>query len=138
MPYLDLAADSTVNDATVTVLVTGPANNPKFAFSSIPLLPEDEVLARPLRPLHVEPVAHPDRAARRRGGAVFRAGGTTSLLNTLRGKLGVDDLDIKTDEKGGTAVSAGKYLNDRTYITIEKGDRAGSGKARSTSMSGAA
>ena len=28
-----------------------------------------------------------------------------------------------------TAVSAGKYLNDRTYVTIEKGEKAGSGKA---------
>ena len=130
VPYLDLAADSTVNDATVTVLVTGPANNPKFAFSSIPLLPEDEVLARlvfgrsmsNLSPIQIAQLA--DAAAQFSG-----AGGTTSLLNTLRGKLGVDDLDIKTDEKGGTALSAGKYLNDRTYITIEKGDRAGSGKA---------
>ena len=26
-------------------------------------------------------------------------------------------------------VSAGKYLNDRTYVTIEKGEKAGSGKA---------
>ena len=26
-------------------------------------------------------------------------------------------------------MSAGKYLNDRTYLTIEKGDKAGSGKA---------
>ena len=30
---------------------------------------------------------------------------------------------------GGTAVSAGKYLNDRTYLSIESGDKAGSGKA---------
>lgn len=130
VPYLDLAADSTVNDATVTVLVTGPANNPKFAFSSIPLLPEDEVLARlvfgrsmsNLSAIQIAQLA--DAAAQFSG-----AGGTTSLLNTLRGKLGVDDLDIKTDEKGGTSISAGKYLNERTYITIEKGDQAGSGRA---------
>ncbi len=43
---------------------------------------------------------------------------------------GVDDLDVTTDEKGGTAVSAGKYLNDRTYLSIQKGDKPGSGKAR--------
>jgi len=130
VPYLDLAAESTATDATVTVLVTGPANNPKFTFSSIPSLPEDEVLARlvfgrsmsNLSPVQIAQLA--DAAAQFAGG-----GGTTSLLNTLRGKIGIDDLDIKTDEKGGTAISAGKYLNDRTYVTIEKGDKAGSGKA---------
>ena len=52
-----------------------------------------------------------------------------ALLESLRSKLGVDDLDVRTDEKGGTSVAVGKYLNDRTYFSIEKGDKAGSGKA---------
>ena len=56
-------------------------------------------------------------------------GGSTSLLENLQSAIGVDDLDVTTDEKGGTAVSAGKYLNDRTYVTIQKGDKPGSGKA---------
>ncbi len=57
-------------------------------------------------------------------------GGSTSLLEKLRNGLGVDDLDVTTDDQGGTAVSAGKYLNDRTYLSIQKGDKPGSGKAR--------
>ena len=36
---------------------------------------------------------------------------------------------MRTTDDGGTAVTAGKYLNDRTYLSIEKGDKAGSGKA---------
>ena len=130
MPYLDLSADSTASGATVTVTVTGPANNPKFAFSSIPALPEDEVLARlifgrsmsNLSPLQIAQLA--EAAAQFAG-----VGGSTSLLENLRSNLGVDDLDVTTNEEGGTSVSAGKYLNDRTYVTIEKGDKAGSGKA---------
>jgi translocation and assembly module TamB len=130
IPYLDMAAESRASDATVTVIVNGPANNPKFSFTSVPSLPEDEVLARlifgramsNLSPLQIAQLA--DAASQLAGG-----GGTTSLLNSLRDKLGVDDLDIKTDDEGGTAVSIGKYLNDRTYLTIEKGDKAGSGKA---------
>jgi translocation and assembly module TamB len=57
-------------------------------------------------------------------------GGSTSLLQNLRNAIGVDDLDVITDEKGGTAVTAGKYLNDRTYLSIQKGEKPGSGKAR--------
>ena len=130
IPYLDLTAESTAGDATVVVTVTGPANNPKFDFSSIPALPEDEVLARlifgrsmsRLSPLQIAQLA--EAAAQFAG-----VGGSTSLLEKLRSNLGVDDLDVRTDDQGRTSIAAGKYLNDRTYLTIEKGDKAGSGKA---------
>jgi translocation and assembly module TamB len=57
------------------------------------------------------------------------AGGrSSSLFETLRSGLGVDNLDISTDAEGNTAVSAGKYLNERTYIELQQsGD--GGGKA---------
>ncbi|HWK65937.1 MAG TPA: translocation/assembly module TamB domain-containing protein [Rhizobiaceae bacterium] len=130
IPNIDLAADSTVDTTTVTVQVTGPATDPRFVFSSSPALPEDEVLARlifgrsmsNLSPLQIAQLA--EAAAQLAG-----VSGPTSLLNNLRNSIGVDDLDITTDAQGNTAVSAGKYLNDRTYLTIQKGDRAGSGKA---------
>jgi translocation and assembly module TamB len=131
VPYINLTAESTAGDATVTITVSGEATNPKFTFSSVPALPEDEVLARlifgrsmsNLSPLQIAQLAE---AAAQIGGA----GGSTSLLERLRSQLGVDDLDITTDEKGGTAVSAGKYLNDRTYLSIQKGEKPGSGRAR--------
>lgn len=130
VPYIDLTAESTATDATAIVKVSGPANNPRFTFSSIPALPEDEVLARlifgrsmsNLSPIQIVQLA--DAVAQLSGG-----GGTTGLLQSLRSKIGVDDLDIKTDEKGGTSVAAGKYLNDRTYLSLEKGEKPGSGKA---------
>ncbi|AZO74588.1 translocation/assembly module TamB domain-containing protein [Mesorhizobium sp. M1D.F.Ca.ET.043.01.1.1] len=130
VPYLNLTATTTTSSATVTIVVSGEATNPKFNFSSVPALPEDEVLAQlifgrsmsNLSPLQIAQLA--DAAAQLAG-----AGGSTSLLDNLRSAIGVDDLDVTTDEKGGTAVSAGKYLNDRTYVTIQKGDKPGSGKA---------
>ncbi len=98
IPTLDLAAESTASGATVTINVTGLATNPKFNFSSSPSLPQDEVLARlvfgrsmsNLSPLQIAQLA--DAAAQLAGG-----GGSTSLLETLRGKVGVDDLDVKTN-----------------------------------------
>ena len=56
--------------------------------------------------------------------------GSTSLLQSLREGTGLDDIDVKTDaETGNTSLSVGKYLNDKTYLTIEKGAQPGSGKA---------
>ena len=43
----------------------------------------------------------------------------------------MDDLDIRTDsETGETTVGAGRYINDRTYIGVERGQSAGTGKVR--------
>lgn len=130
VPYLNLTATTTTSSATVTVVVSGEATNPKFTFSSVPALPQDEILAQlifgqsmsKLSPLQIAQLA--SAAAQLAG-----VGGSTSLLENLQSAIGVDDLDVTTDEKGGTAVSAGKYLNDRTYVTIQKGDKPGSGKA---------
>jgi translocation and assembly module TamB len=131
VPNLDFAADSDVGNTKVTVTVSGPANNPRFDFSSVPALPQDEVLARlifgrsmsNLSPLQIAQLA--DAAASLAG-----AGGSSSLLQSLRSQIGVDDLDIRTNDDGSTSVAAGKYLNDRTYFSLEKGDKAGSGKAK--------
>ncbi|MER9654871.1 translocation/assembly module TamB domain-containing protein [Mesorhizobium sp. M0152] len=130
VPYLNLTATTTTPSATVTIVVSGEATNPKFTFSSVPALPEDEVLAQlifgrsmsNLSPLQIAQLAEA-------AGQLAGVGGSTSLLENLRNAVGVDDLDVITDEQGGTAVSAGKYLNDRTYVTIQKGDKPGSGKA---------
>ncbi len=131
VPYLDLAAETTTSDATVyrswspVLRRTRNSRSPRY-----PRFPEDEVLARlvfgrsmsNLSPLQIAQLA--DAAAQIAG-----VGGPTSLLETLRSKTGIDDLDVKTDAEGNAAVSVGKYLNDRTYVTIEKGEKAGSGKA---------
>ncbi|MHA6645903.1 translocation/assembly module TamB domain-containing protein [Mesorhizobium sp. A623] len=131
VPYINLTAQSTTSDATVTITVSGEATNPKFTFSSVPALPEDEVLAQlifgrsmsNLSPLQIAQLAEA-------AGQLAGVGGSTSLLQNLRNALGVDDLDVITDEQGGTAVTAGKYLNDRTYLSLQKGEKPGSGKAR--------
>jgi translocation and assembly module TamB len=131
IPYLNFAADTRAGDATVTVLVTGPANNPSFSFESTPILPEDEILARllfgrALSGLSAVQIAQLAAAA----GQLAGIGGSTTLLQDLRDRIGVDDIDVRTDEEtGDTSVSVGKYLNDRTYLSVEKGAQPGSGKA---------
>lgn len=132
VPILDLAASSQSGSTTVTVLITGPANEPEFSFTSSPELPEDEALAQlvfgrsmsSLSPLQIAQLAE---AAGQLTGAV-KGGG---LVEQLRRATGVDNIDVRTDEEtGDTSLGVGKYLNDRTYLGIESGSSAGSGKAR--------
>ena len=132
VPILDLAASSQAGSTTVTVLITGPANAPRFNFTSSPQLPEDEILAQlvfgrsisNLSPLQIAQLAE---AAGQLTGAVSGDG----LVEQLRRAVGVDDIDVRTDEEtGDTTLGVGKYLNDRTYLGIESGGSAGSGKAK--------
>jgi len=129
VPTIDLDATSTAGSTTITVNIAGLANNPTVTFASSPALPQDEILAqlifnRSLSNLSALQIAQLASAVSQLAG-----GQSTSLLDGLRGKLGVDDLDITTDENGGAQVRAGKYINDRTYIELQQGSEAGSGKA---------
>jgi translocation and assembly module TamB len=131
VPILDFAASSRSGSTTATVLVTGPANQPEFRFASSPQLPEDEVLAqlifgRSLNDLSPLQIAQLAEAAGQLTGVVSGGG----LVEQLRRATGVDDIDVRTDEETGeTTIGVGKYLNDRTYLGLESGATAGSGKA---------
>ncbi|HEY8596471.1 MAG TPA: translocation/assembly module TamB domain-containing protein [Devosiaceae bacterium] len=131
IPDLDMTAQTTTSTTTVTVRVTGPATSPEFSFSSDPTLPEDEVLAQlvfgqslsSLSPLQIAQLA--GAAAQLAG-----VGGSTSLLQQLQNQIGVDNLDIVTDPTtGDTSVSVGKYLNDNTYVGVQKDTTTGDTKA---------
>ena len=109
---------------------TGPANNPKFAFSSVPGAAGGRGLgAARLRSLDVQPLAIQIAQLAEAAAQFAGVGGKTSLLDTLRGKHRRRRSRHQDQPTAERAVSAGKYLNDRTYLTIEKGDKAGSGKA---------
>jgi translocation and assembly module TamB len=131
VPILDFAASTRSGSTTVTVLVAGPANQPRFNFTSSPQLPEDEVLAQlifgrsldDLSPLQIAQLAE---AAGQLTGVVSGGG----VVERLRRATGVDDIDVRTDEETGeTSIGVGKYLNDNTYLGLESGSSAGSGKA---------
>ncbi|MBB4009234.1 translocation/assembly module TamB domain-containing protein [Allorhizobium taibaishanense] len=121
IPVVDFVASSTSGSTTLTATVEGVATDPQISFSSAPALPQDEVLAQlifgqsmsKLSPLQIAQLAD---AVGQLGG-----GNSTSLFNSLRSAVGVDDLDVSTDAKGNTQFSAGKYLNDKTYLEFQQG-----------------
>ena len=132
VPRLNMAAQTSSDGTTITITVSGLATSPQFSFSSVPALSEDEVLAKlifnknmsNLSPLQIAQLA---QAAATLAGK----GGNSSLLDKFQHALQVDDLDIRTDsETGETTVGAGRYINDRTYIGVERGQSAGTGKVR--------
>ncbi|WP_321383234.1 translocation/assembly module TamB domain-containing protein [Rhizobium sp.] len=120
VPVVNFIASTTSGSTTLTATVAGVATDPDISFSSSPSLPQDEVMAQlifgqslsKLSPLQIAQLA--DAVSQLAGGR------STSLFNSLRGAVGVDDLDISTDAKGNAQVGAGKYLNDKTYLEFQQ------------------
>ena len=127
-PTLDMAATNVSGATTITVSVNGAANDPAISFSSSPALPQDEILAQLIFGQSMSKLSALQIAQLADAASQLAGGRSTSLFQSLRSKLGVDDLDISTDEKGEARVSAGKYLNSRTYIELQGGGQSG-GKA---------
>ncbi len=126
-PLLDMEAAAQAGDVTVVVSVTGSSADPKFAFSSVPALPEDEVVARLLYNKDLAGLSPMQLA--QLASEIDKIGGLSSgpgVLDQLKASVGVDVLDIGTDSKGAATVSAGSYVSESTYVGVRQGTAAGS------------
>ncbi|MCC2112733.1 MAG: translocation/assembly module TamB domain-containing protein, partial [Hyphomicrobiales bacterium] len=129
-PYLDFLATTETSDATVSIAVTGQASDPEFTFTSSPALPQDEVLARLLFDRGIDKLSPTQIATL--AAEVAKLGGVggkgPGILEKLRQGIGVDDLDVGTDEAGNATVKAGRYVTDRVYLGVKQGTTADSSK----------
>jgi translocation and assembly module TamB len=131
VPYLNFVAETQRTDLTIYVTVQGPANNPSIDFSSSPELPSEEVLSRivfdrglgELSPVQAARLA--DLAAQL-SGAIQGPG----VFDSLRGALGVDNLDIRDAEGGGTTVGIEKNINERLRLGVEQNTGQGSSRVK--------
>jgi len=127
-PQLYLRARTIADDVEANVTLEGPASKPVLSFSSVPELPDDEVLARlvfdrSLSGLSALQVAQLAAAAGELSGKTG-----PSFFSQLRDATGLDDLDFETDNQGTTTVRVGKYIQDNVYSSIEA-DNQGSSRA---------
>ncbi|SLN09655.1 Translocation and assembly module TamB [Roseovarius gaetbuli] len=117
-PYIRFVAETTAEDVTVMIAVEGPASAPEISFTSEPDLPEEEVVARLLFGRGLDTIS-PFQAARM-ASAVATLSGRSSLdvIGTLRGAVGLSDLDVTQTAEGDTEVSAGAYISDKIYSEV--------------------
>ncbi len=122
-PVLNFMAQTSASDVEAFVTLSGKASNLKVAFSSTPELPEDEVLARIIFDRGITDLS-PVQIARLASAAGELAGvGGLGLVDSFRSTLGLDDLDIISNQDGNAALKAGKYINDNVYLGVEAGSQ---------------
>ncbi|MBF9029366.1 hypothetical protein HKCCE3408_03055 [Rhodobacterales bacterium HKCCE3408] len=116
-PILDLTAQTQSGEYTVFVDVSGPASSPEIGFRSAPDLPEDEVLAQLFFGRSASSLS-PVQALQLADAVAGLAGGGSGIFTRLREGLGLDNLDIQSDDEGNAIVSAGRYLTDNIYTDV--------------------
>lgn len=124
VPYLRLVATTETEEGTrVSIVLEGPANDPEVNFESSPELPQDEVLARLIFGRQLDEISplQAVQLAAAAGTLMGRGGG--GLVSDIRGGLGVDDLDITTDDEGNAALRLGAYISENLYtdVTVSSG-----------------
>lgn len=121
-PRLDIEAQASANGTDVTIDITGNAQKPQIAFSAIPALPEEEILARLLFGGSVTSLSATDAIQLGAALAALQGGGGgLDPIGTLRRSIGLDQLRIVSADPAlgrGTGVALGKNLGRRVYVEL--------------------
>ncbi|WP_066555764.1 translocation/assembly module TamB domain-containing protein [Croceicoccus bisphenolivorans] len=122
-PRLDVVAEADISDINARISITGTALAPQIAFSSIPALPEEEVLSRLLFGDSIANISAPEALQLGAALASMRGGGGGGLdpINKLRGAIGLDRLRVVGADEAlgrGTSVAVGEYLGRDLYVEL--------------------
>ncbi|MBW0145418.1 translocation/assembly module TamB domain-containing protein [Sphingomicrobium clamense] len=121
-PLLDIEADADVSGLSATVNVEGTGANPRIRFTSVPALPEDELLSRILFGTSITNLSAAEAVQLAAAVASLQGGGGgLDPINALRNAVGLDRLrilpaDVATGQ--GTSIAAGKNITRRLYVEV--------------------
>ncbi len=124
---LDLTAERNENGLDARVRVTGAASNPQIALTSIPVLPQDEILSRVLFGVSASQLSPFEAAQLASAVTALATGGGLDVLGSLRQFAGLDRLALGGGPSGAT-ISGGKYLTNDVYLELTG---AGNGRGES-------
>ena len=119
-PIIAVTAENTGNGFTAFLNVEGTAQRPQIKFSSVPSLPEDEVLSRVLFGSRVTDLSAPE-AIQLAGALTSLRGGGFNPIGAVGKGLGIDRLrilpaDVVTGRR--TTVAAGQYVGRNVYVEL--------------------
>jgi len=120
-PTIDIVAQNSRQDVTGIITISGRASDPTIEITSVPSMPEAEVLPRVLFGKSASNLSAFE--AFEMASAVAQltgVGGDLGLLDRARQTLGIDVLRVGTNDEGATTVGAGSYVTERVYVGVEQ------------------
>ncbi len=125
VPFLRIVASAESDGITASVLIEGKATDPLVSFTSDPDLPQEEVLARLLFDRGLETLTA-FQAVQLAGAVATLAGRAgVGVVDNLRRRAGLDNLDLTADGMGSAELTFGKYLAENAYteVTLDQGGK---------------
>ncbi len=129
-PSLHFVATSATSSITATLTIGGTASDPKITLSSVPDMPQDEILAQllfntstsKLSPLQLAQIAS---ALATLSGAA----GSFDPLDSVRTTLGLDRLSVGSSTSGNPTVEGGRYIARGVYLGAKQSTTGGAPQA---------
>ena len=130
-PTLDFTAQSTVQNVTATLRISGPADAPRFEFTSSPPKQPDEIMALLLfgneNPASLTGLQYAQVAAALATLSGVGGDGGLNPLVKIQRSLGLDRLSVGsagTNAAGtgntGATIEAGRYISKRVYVEAKQ------------------
>jgi len=127
MSFVRLTATTESDGVLTSVTLSGQADSPEISFSSVPELPEDEVLARLIFRRALTSLSPFQAAQLALSVATLTGRADSSVISRTREAMGLDDLDFTVNDDGNTQLRAGRHIGERVYTDVAV-DSAGQGE----------
>ena len=122
IPVIRLVAETVQDGVTTRIIIDGEARDPDITFEASPDMPQEEVLSQLLFGRGLDNITPLQAAQLANAVAVLAGRGGEGIVGNLRNQVGLDDLDLATDDQGNVQLRAGKYLADNVYTDIAVAD----------------
>ncbi|HEY7773689.1 MAG TPA: translocation/assembly module TamB domain-containing protein [Marinagarivorans sp.] len=110
-------------DIEINIVVLGNEEEIDLELSSVPSLPQEEILSRLLFGDSVQNISAWQAMSLASAVNKIRSGSSFDPIDATRDALGFDSLSVGQDSEedgGGVNVGVGKYLNERVYLELER------------------
>ncbi|HEX6979193.1 MAG TPA: translocation/assembly module TamB domain-containing protein [Alphaproteobacteria bacterium] len=131
-PQIDVVATHQAAEITAQMEITGTVSNPSLRLTSVPEIPQDEILSRVLFGRRVSEIT-PLQGLQLAQAAAALAGRGPDIVGRIRSATGLDRLEITTEteqteigtERTTPIVRGGRYVAPGVYVGLEQGTRPG-------------
>lgn len=129
-PSVHFVANSTTATIVATLTVSGSAKDPKITLSSVPDMPQDEILAQLLFNTSTSKLS-PFQLAEIAAALASLSGATSGFdpLESLRNTFGLDRLSVGSSSSGSPTLEAGRYLARGVYLGAKQSASGGGTQA---------
>ena len=116
-PSLHFVATSTTATLTASLTISGSVREPKITLSSVPDMPQDEILSQLLFNTSTSRLS-PLELAQIAAALASLSGASSGVdpLEKLRTTFGLDRLSVGSSSSGGPTLQAGRYIARGVYL----------------------